>query len=393
MSSQVQDGEVMAGLLSEQGYNVTTQFDDSVDVFLVNSCTVKNPSENSFRSLVDKAKDTGKPVVVSGCVPQADSKNEKQWEDVSVIGVQQIQRVCEVVDEALNGNRIHLLGRSKKEKPSLDLPKVRRNKWIEIIPINLGCKGDCTYCKTKFARGSLISYSVDEILQRVKQSIAEGVTEIRLTSEDTGAYGLDIGTNLTELLEAVLAVLPEHVMLKLGMGNPPFMLSQIEGLARCLNHPRMYSSLHIPVQSGSNHVLSLMKREYTVEQFEFLCNGLLERVPQLTLATDIICGFPGETEQGKNGSRVLLRARALTKKTDRTDFQETMQLMRKYKFVVCNISQFYARPGTVAASSAWEHLRLDSKVIKDRSRRISEFFNDGIVNPHEKMMGKTFRVW
>lgn len=205
----------MSGLLWQYGYNVTSKFDDEgIDAYLVNSCTVKNPSESSFRTLVDRAKETGKPVIVSGCVPvwpwlpgavsvadmhaqQADSKDERQWEDVSVIGVQQIHRVCEVVDEALNGNRIHLLGRSKKEKPSLDLPKIRRNQWIEIIPINLGCKGDCTYCKTKFARGSLVSYSIEEILSRVRQSIEQGVTEIRLTSEDTGAYGLDIGTNLT----------------------------------------------------------------------------------------------------------------------------------------------------------------------------------------------------
>lgn len=90
-------------------------------------------------------------------------------------------------------------------------------------------------------------------------------------------------------------------MLKLGMGNPPFMLSQIEGLARCLNHPRMFSTLHIPVQSGSNRVLEKMKREYTVEQFEFLCDELLRLVPKLTIATDIICGFPGETEEG-NGT-------------------------------------------------------------------------------------------
>lgn len=148
---------------------------------------MKNPSESSFRSLVDSCKQQNKPVVVTGCVPQGDAKKaEKDWGDVSVIGVQQIERVVEVVSQALEGNHVHLLGRSKKEKPKLDLPKIRKNPFIEIIPINLGCLGSCTYCKTVHARGALTSYPPSEILARVRQVIGEGVREIRLTSEDAG---------------------------------------------------------------------------------------------------------------------------------------------------------------------------------------------------------------
>jgi threonylcarbamoyladenosine tRNA methylthiotransferase CDKAL1 len=213
------DGEVMAGLLQRAGYNVTSSLaTERIDAFLINSCTVKSPSESSFRALVAECKQRGGQVVVTGCVPQADAKKaETQWGDVSVIGVQQIERVVEVVDEALRGNRVHLLGRSKKSKPSLNLPKIRRNQFIEIIPINLGCLGACTYCKTVHARGSLTSYTREQVVDRVRQSVAEGVKEIRLTSEDAGAYGRDIGTNIAALLRDVLEAVPDGVMVKLGM--------------------------------------------------------------------------------------------------------------------------------------------------------------------------------
>jgi threonylcarbamoyladenosine tRNA methylthiotransferase CDKAL1 len=136
---------------------------------------------------------------VAGCVPQG-SKDLKDLEGVSIVGVQQIDRVVEVVEETLKGHEVRLLQRSSL--PSLDLPKVRKNKFVEIVPINVGCLGACTYCKTKHARGHLGSYPVASLVERVKSVIAEGVKEIWLSSEDTGAYGIDLGTDLPTLLNA-----------------------------------------------------------------------------------------------------------------------------------------------------------------------------------------------
>ncbi len=124
---------------------------------------------------------------------------------MSVIGVQQIDRIVEVVEETLKGNNVRLMGKKKKDNKkyggaSLNLPKVRRNPLIEIIAINTGCLNECTYCKTKHARGELGSYYPEEIIERLKQSFDEGVVEIWLTSEDTGAYGRDIGTNVLNLM-------------------------------------------------------------------------------------------------------------------------------------------------------------------------------------------------
>jgi threonylcarbamoyladenosine tRNA methylthiotransferase CDKAL1 len=111
------------------------------------------------------------------------------------------------------------------------------------------------------------SYAPDAIISRASQAIDEGVREIWLTSEDTGAYGRDIGTDLPELVRGILEVVPEHVMVRIGMTNPPYILEHLDAIADILNHPRMFAFLHIPVQSGSNPVLLNMNREYTVEEF------------------------------------------------------------------------------------------------------------------------------
>ena len=161
----------------------------------------------------------------------------------------------------------------------------------------------------------------------VKTAVSDPQTrEIWLSSEDTGAYGRDIGTHLPALLHLLLPELPQdgRCMLRIGMTNPPFILEHLDGIAEALSHPACFSYLHIPVQSGSNAVLEAMNREYSVEEFETCCDTLLNAVPGLELATDIIAGFPGETDD---------------------DHEATLRLLRKYKFPHTHISQFYPRPG------------------------------------------------
>ncbi|GLD92611.1 hypothetical protein PINS_up001190 [Pythium insidiosum] len=331
---------------------------------LLNSCTVKDPSQAAFMHLVLKGKAAGKAVVVAGCVPQAD-RHIKGLEDVSMVGIQQVDRVVEVVEETLKGHTVRLL--SKNRLPELDLPKIRKNPMVEIIPLSTGCLGACTYCKTRHARGKLGSYTPDAIVHRVKQVIDEGVTEIWLSSEDTGAYGIDIGTNLPTLLRAILEVLPDGVMLRVGMTNPPYILEHLDDIADILNHDAVFAFLHVPVQSGSDDVLLAMNREYTVADFSRVVDVLLEKVPGVTLATDIICGFPGETEE---------------------DFDQTMALVTdKYCFHIMNISQFYPRPGTPAAKMR----RVPTQVVKNRSRRLTKAFE--VLAPYVKMVGTTQKVW
>lgn len=190
------DSEYMAGILKNVGYSITSDR-EKADLWILNSCTVKSPSEDHFRNEIESGKKSEKSLIVAGCVPQGKPDSE-YLSGLSVIGVQQIDRVAEVAEQALQGNSVRMLG-AKRENgrklagPKLDLPKVRRNPFVEIIPINSGCLNRCTYCKTKHARGDLASYPVEEIVSRASQAFSQGVVEIWLTSEDTGAYGRDTG--------------------------------------------------------------------------------------------------------------------------------------------------------------------------------------------------------
>lgn len=361
-SHNVSDSEYMQGVLASYGYRFTQSADDA-QLWLLNSCTVKDPSQAAFMHLVLKGKSQGKAVVVAGCVPQAD-RYIKGLEDVSIVGIQQVDRVVEVVEETLKGHTVRLL--SKNRLPELDLPKIRKNPMVEIIPLSTGCLGACTYCKTRHARGKLGSYTPEVIVSRAQSVINEGVTEIWLSSEDTGAYGIDIGTDLPTLLRALIKVVPEGVMLRVGMTNPPYILRHLDAIAEVLNHDSVYGFLHVPVQAGSDDVLLAMNREYTSGDFCQVADVLREKVPGLTLATDIICGFPGETEE---------------------QFDETMALVQKYRFHIMNISQFYPRPGTPAAKMK----RVPTQVVKNRSRKLTKLFES--FDPYPALVGTTQKVW
>ncbi|XP_030468031.2 uncharacterized protein LOC115686777 [Syzygium oleosum] len=358
------DSEYMAGQLSAFGYCLSDNPEEA-DLWLINTCTVKSPSQSAMETLITKCKSAKRPLVVAGCVPQG-SRDLKELEGVSIVGVQQIDRVVEVVEETLKGHEVRLLHR--KRLPTLDLPKVRKNKFIEILPINVGCLGACTYCKTKHARGHLGSYTIDGLVGRVKTVIADGVREIWLSSEDTGAYGRDIGVNLPTLLKAIVTVLPPDgsTMLRVGMTNPPFILEHLQEIAEVLRHPCVYSFLHVPVQSGSDAVLTAMNREYTVSEFRTVVDTLTELVPGMQIATDIICGFPGETDK---------------------DFSETISLVKEYKFPQVHISQFYPRPGTPAARMK----KVPSTVVKQRSRELTSVFE--AFTPYSGMEGRVERIW
>jgi len=351
----------MAGLLKERGYKIifesAKKYD--ADLWLLNSCTVKNPSEQTFVNEIENAKKHNILVVLAGCVPQA-SQKDKRWKPYSVIGVQQIDRVVEVVEETLKGNTVRYMRERKRLRQKLggadlELPKIRKNPLIEIIPISTGCLNECTYCKTKAARGGLGSYPIEMIVERVRSILKQGVVEIWITSEDVGAYGIDIGVTIVDLLWEVVKAIEEthpYARLRIGMTNPPYILEHVEEMAKILSHPRVYSFIHIPVQSGSDSVLDAMKRKYTVSEFKKVVDGLREGTKDIggvTIATDIICGFPTETEE---------------------DFELTMDLMRECRFPVTHISQFYPRPGTPAAKMT----RIPTGIVKNRSRKITTFF-------------------
>lgn len=219
----------------------------------------------------------------------------------------------------------------------------------------------------KQARGDLVSFPVEEIVSRVEQAFREGVIELWITSEDTGAYGRDIGTDLPTLMRAITEVIPEGCMMRLGMTNPPYIVEHIDAMVEVLNHPRVYSFMHIPVQSGSDAVLYSMKREYSRDDFIYLVDKLRAGVPRVHVATDIIAGYPAETEQ---------------------DWEDTMSLCKSYKFESLFVNQFFPRPGTVAARME----QIDRRLIKRRTKELSEFFKSYENETYSDQLGEEQEV-
>ena len=340
-SHNFSDSEHMAGVLQRAGHTLVASEDES-DVVLFNTCTVKTPSERTFVRGLRAVQEKNKKIVIGGCIPQADSL---KFKDFSLIGTRQIDHVAEVVEQTMEGGVIQLLQRN--EKPSLLAHSVRRNPIVETIPISLGCLSACSFCKTKLARGHLSSYAPDIVIDKVRRVTSEGVKEIWLTSQDTGCYGFDVGTNVARLLKE-LCKIEKDFMIRLGMGNPNHFVTFADELIEAYSHDKVYQFLHIPVQAGNNDVLDAMKRGYTVEDFVCVVEKFRKALPSITISTDIICGFPGETEE---------------------QFADTLRLVETVRPDVVNISRFWSRDGTVAARM---NNHLHGRDIKKRSGMLTD---------------------
>jgi threonylcarbamoyladenosine tRNA methylthiotransferase CDKAL1 len=356
-SANSADTEQMAGLLKQAKFDIIDNVEDA-DILIYNTCTVKTPTENNFFRHLEalKKQHPYKIFIIAGCIAQADRKKLAEY---SLIGTKQIHNIVEVVEESLNDNVVKAL--ETGEMPPLNLPKVRKNPIVEIIPINRGCASFCTFCKTKQARGNLKSYTVKDILHVTMQALNEGVKEIWLTSQDTFCYGFDIDTNLPTLL-GKLTQLPGNFKIRVGMGNPVHLVKIKDELFPLFNHPKVFKFIHIPMQAGGNKVLEQMKRGNTNEEFVALVQEVQQLVPNITIATDVIVGFPEESDE---------------------DFWETINTIRKVTPDVINISKFWARPNTPAAKMK----QVPSEVIKKRGQVITDIFHNISRMQNEKWIG------
>jgi threonylcarbamoyladenosine tRNA methylthiotransferase CDKAL1 len=356
-SANTADSEQMAGLLTQAHFSQAEDIKDA-DIVIFNTCTVKTPSENNFFNNLAKFKEEypHKMIVIAGCIPQADKQKLKQY---SLVGTQQIHNIVQAVEESLNDNVLHILGND--EIPPLNMPKVRKNPIVEIIPINRGCLGACTFCKTKEARGSLVSYPIADILEVAKKSLTEGIKEIWLTSQDTFCYGFDIKTNIVELLKE-LVKLEGDFKIRVGMGNPDHMPKIKEELVEIYKHPKIFKFLHLPLQAGDNQVLEDMKRRYTVEEYIEIVNLFRTHIPAINLMTDIIVGYPTENEE---------------------QYWKTLNAVRETSPDSINISRFWPRPGTPAAKLK----ELPGDVVKRRSRVLTGILSNISTLQNEKWLG------
>jgi len=340
-SANMADGEVLAGCLAQAGFQLATS-EAEADVLIYNTCAVKGPTENRIIDAVKRAP-KGKKLIVAGCLPKISFERllrETQFD--GAVGPSVGKEIVDVVTRVASGELVIDL-RDLEMKPKLDLPRVRSNPIVSVLPINYGCLGSCAYCCVVYARGHLRSCSVKEIVDRARNDLAAGAKELWLTSQDTACYGRDLRTNLAELLEA-LNGLKGDFRIRVGMMTPNMVIDMQERLIETFKSDKIFKFLHLPVQSGDDEMLTRMRRFYTAAEFKGTVDAFRTRFPDLTLATDIIVGFPGEKDQA---------------------FEKTLKLLSMVKPDVTNVSKFFARPKTAAA------LILDDLVERDEVKRRS----------------------
>jgi len=358
------DSDMIKAILVNLGYSVTT-FDEA-DVIILNTCTVKGPTENKILERIRKLENDARlgtrntKLVLAGCMA-SNSVKIRSLTDAPIIWPGAIDRIGDAIEDA----RSCQVTEYKESKAKDSLPTVYTRPIIRI-PIAEGCTGHCTFCQTKLARPGLRSMKPQTVLNRISEALKQGAREIQLTAMDTGAYGLDIGTDLTSLLSCINDIEGDF-RVRLGMINPDHVLRMKDGLKAALKGPKFYGFLHIPVQSGSERICMDMGRKHTVAEFEKIVSEFRAAIPEITIATDVIVGYPTESED---------------------DFLQTLDLLGRVRPNVVNLSKFSPRFGTKAK----ELKQLDSKEVKRRSSEANGFVKRICSENNRELIGKEFDV-
>lgn len=358
-SANVADSEIVSGILEEAGYSVVEE-PGSSDAAIVLTCTVKTPTQHKVLKHLESISQTGIPLVVAGCMPKAQqSLLERRLPEASLMGPDDLDKTLEVLEDTIKGRRV-----VEVDGPPFNRtckPRSRQNDIIHIASISTGCLGNCSYCIVKYARGHLHSYPAHLIVEDAQKAIKEGCREIWVTAEDTAAYNWE-GYTLPDLLNQ-LTVLRGDFRIRVGMMTPNQALNIKEDLVNAYKSDKIFKFLHVPVQSGSDRVLEKMRRCYRVSDFRELVRDLREVFPEISISTDIICGFPRETEE---------------------EFQMSLDLIKEIRPEVLNISRYWPRPGTDAAKMPG---KLHGRITKERSRALTKLWKNMAIRNGERWIG------
>ncbi|MCL1984693.1 MAG: tRNA (N(6)-L-threonylcarbamoyladenosine(37)-C(2))-methylthiotransferase [Methanomassiliicoccaceae archaeon] len=333
---------------------------DDADIVVLNTCTVVDTTEKKMIERISELKKARKEVIVTGCMAKVQrSRISVRLPDSLIIPPDSYDSFSDAVSDKYKGTSSDRTVRGTGTNTD--------TRVSSIIPIAQGCLGDCTYCITKHARGRLISYPVREITERFRNALKNGCKEIQITAQDTACYGLDIGTTLPRLIEELLTVPGDH-RIRIGMMNPEHLEGILDGLMEVMNDERVYRFVHVPVQSGSDRVLKRMNRRYDVAQFIEMTERMRSFHDDISISTDLISGFPGESEE---------------------DHRKSLELIRTVSPDTVNVTRFSSRPGTEAASMAGQ---VHGRVSKERSRQITETKSNEAKDRNEYLIGKVMRV-
>jgi MiaB-like tRNA modifying enzyme len=361
-SNNIAESQIMAGILSRSGYDIVKD-EKIADIIIINTCSVKSVTEQKILHRIKKLR--GKKLIIAGCMPESEYDIVKSATNASLVSTNNITEIAKAVAAELEDRHVEILGKNKKEK--LCLPKIRESRVIEIVPICSGCSSYCTYCSTKLAKGELFSYDENKIITEIKKAKAVGYKEFWLTGQDCGCYGFDKETNLANLIKNITNEIKGKYFLRVGMINPEHLKKFTDDLIGAYKNEHVFKFLHLPIQSGSNKVLKQMGRNYTKEDFFAIIDKFREEIPEITIWTDIIVGFPSETQK---------------------DFEETVDLLKHIKPDFVNVSAFASRPGTKASNMK----KIPTEIVKERTRIASEIVDELSLEQNKKHIGKKYEV-
>ena len=368
----VHDSERISGLLESAGY-VLAQ-DDNPDLVVFNTCAVRENADNKLYGnlgtmLAKKEANPDFQIAVGGCLAQKDQsliQKKAPWVDV-VFGTHNMGSLPVLLERARHNQSAEIEILESLEVFPSTLPSKRENAYAGWVSISVGCNNTCTFCIVPSLRGKEKDRRPGEILSEIQALVADGVVEITLLGQNVNTYGVEFGDRgaFAKLLRACGEIEGLERVRFTSPHPAAFTEDVIDAMAQT---PNVMPQLHMPLQSGSDSILRAMKRSYRSDRYLGILESVRSKIPNAAITTDIIVGFPGETEE---------------------DFQATMDVVRKSRFAMAYTFQYSKRPGTPAADMPNQ---VEKEVVQERYERLLELVNEVAWQENQKQIGQEVEV-
>ncbi len=368
----VHDSERLTGLLEGAGYVAGES--GTADVVVFNTCAVRENADNKLygnlgQLYTQKLENPNLQIAVGGCLAQKDRETiikRAPWVDV-VFGTHNIGSLPALLERARHNQEAQVEILDSLETFPSDLPTKRDSTYAAWVSISVGCNNTCTFCIVPSLRGKEKDRRPGEILAEIEALVAEGVVEITLLGQNVNTYGVEFGDKgaFAKLLRACGEIDGLERVRFTSPHPAAFTDDVIEAMAET---PNVMPQLHMPLQSGSDRILKAMKRSYRSEKYLGILDRVRAAMPHAAITTDIIVGFPGETEE---------------------DFQETMRVVEQSRFTVAYTFQYSKRPGTPAADLPDQ---LPKEVVQQRYERLLELVNSSALSENQAQIGREVEV-
>ncbi len=375
----VHDSERIAGLLENAGYRRAPAGTDA-DVVVFNTCAVRENADNklygNLSHLVGRKKaDPDMQIAVGGCLAQKDREGllrRAPWVDV-VFGTHNIGSLPALLDRSRHNRAAAVeIAEALREFPS-SLPAARESAYAAWVSISVGCNNTCTFCIVPALRGREVDRSPEDILTEVRSLVDQGVLEITLLGQNVNAYGVSFADPALPRDRGAFAALLRQCGRVEGLERVRFTSPHpaefsddvIEAMAHT---PNVCPALHMPLQSGSDRILRAMRRSYRAERYLGIVERVRAAIPDAAITTDIIVGFPGETDE---------------------DFAATLEVVRRARFAAAFTFQYSPRPGTPAAGFDDQ---IPAEVVRERYARLVELQERISLEANEALIGSTVEV-